>query len=68
MSMIDLLRRFIDPVAHRAIAEDRRRKVEAPAPNPRTPPVLTCRVCGYDGEGRFCPRCLADTMGPRRRR
>jgi hypothetical protein len=26
------------------------------------PPVLDCRVCGYEGPERFCPHCLADTM------
>jgi rubrerythrin len=67
MSMLDWLRTLVDPVAQRAIAEDRRRKVEAPLSAPRNP-SLSCRVCGYEGEGRFCPRCLADTMGPRRRR
>jgi rubrerythrin len=67
MSMLDVLRRFIDPIAHRQVQAERKRKAEAPTPQ-REAGKLTCRVCGYEGEHAYCPRCLAMTMQPRRRR
>lgn len=80
MSILDSLMRFIDPVHHRQQQEDRRRKREALPPDvdgddidePASlaePRVLReCRICRSVGDGRFCPRCLAETMEPIRRR
>ena len=78
MSILDSLLRFVDPVAYRKKAEERRRKLkvqppgsddEVDLPPSESPPAraqkpLTCRVCGYQGgpEHIFCPRCLAQTM------
>jgi hypothetical protein len=84
MSMLDLLLRYIDPIAHRQKQEERRRKREALPPDvdddfvesvlpppsaDRRAATHECRVCGLtaESEERFCPTCLAETMGPRRR-
>jgi hypothetical protein len=63
MSIIRSLLRFIDPIEHRRITEDERKKreVRPPAPQPDDPPRV-CRICGHQGTGRFCPDCLAETM------
>ena len=66
MSILRSLLRFIDPIEHRQKARDERRKREVTPAAPATQRV--CRVCGYAGEGRYCPACLAETMEPQRRR
>jgi rubrerythrin len=79
MSIIRSLLRFIDSVEHRKTAEEERRKREALPPDvdpdqieltvpPRRDEAqpMVCRVCGHEGEGEFCPTCLAGTMRPRR--
>jgi hypothetical protein len=81
MSILHSILRYIDPIQYRQIQEERRRKREALPPEvdeddldqPARPPqqkqgMLTCRVCGYAAETRhpYCPRCLAETMEPRR--
>jgi rubrerythrin len=66
MSIIESLRRLIDPVAVKLDEEDRKRLREekGPAAQGDQPPFL-CRMCGYTGkEPTFCPKCLADTMQP----
>ncbi len=74
MSIIQSLLRLFDPIAHREQQTEKRRKADAkqaaerPDQPPRSEPRLMCRVCGYEGTGPFCPRCLAATMEARRRR
>ncbi len=69
MSILRSLLRFVDPIAHRQKTDEERRKTTAPAPS-KTPDAerRVCRVCAYEGTGRFCPRCLAETMEPARNR
>lgn len=79
MSLLWVLRKFIDPVQHREETEELRRKreaippdvdpdlLESAAPPPPKPDTRRwrCRVCGHQsGDGRYCPTCLADTMRP----
>jgi hypothetical protein len=69
MSILRTLLRFVDPIAHRQKTEEERRKAATPAPRKaRDPEARVCRVCAYEGTGRFCPRCLAETMEPARNR
>ncbi len=80
MSILDSLLRFIDPVHHRQQQEERRRKREAlppevdgddidePKARAHKEPLMECRVCHSQGSGKFCSRCLAQTMIPVRRR
>jgi hypothetical protein len=78
VSLLWLLRRYIDPIEHRAEAEDRRRARET-APADGQPDATdfaiphgdadvgryVCRICGHEsGDGAYCPDCLADTMLP----
>lgn len=77
MSLVWLLRKFVDPVQHREDAEELRRKREAIPPDidpdlvdaAAPPPPKAdgrrwrCRVCAHEsGDGSYCPTCLADTM------
>jgi hypothetical protein len=82
MSMLHLLRKWIDVIEYRKVEEEKKRKREVrpvegdddfvgvlvEPPGPGKPPTLTCRVCGYQAETRhpYCPRCLAETMEKRR--
>lgn len=81
MSILDSLRRLVDPVEHRKQEAEKRRKREAipPEVNPdevdvklpearaaAEPSPLSCSVCGHEGKGAFCPVCLAETMKPRK--
>jgi hypothetical protein len=82
MSMLHLLRKYIDSIQFRQVEEESRRKREVkppesdddfvgvlpPPPAVKGAPLLTCRVCGYQAETRhpYCPRCLAETMERRR--
>jgi len=74
MSIIQSLLRLFDPIAYREQQTEKRRKADAkqsaenPDQPPREGPRLMCRICGYEGVGEFCPRCLAATMAARRRR
>jgi hypothetical protein len=81
MSLLDTLLKIIDPIHHRQMQEDRRRKREAlppdvdedeiddeVAPRPTRAPLMECRVCHHRGTGQFCPDCLAQTMVPVRAR
>jgi hypothetical protein len=68
MSILDSLRRLVDPIAHRRIMEDRRRQREArEVKSPADPPLRRCRVCAWEGAGKYCLRCLAETMESRPR-
>jgi hypothetical protein len=69
MSLLYLFRRLIDPVGtHAEKREEERKRDVRPADPQRASPTLTCRVCGYEGDNLYCPRCLALTMGPKRKR
>ncbi|HLL54218.1 MAG TPA: hypothetical protein VK447_11760 [Myxococcaceae bacterium] len=84
MSILWTLRKWVDPIEHGLEEEARRRQRETlpaePQPGdgpeerpaaPRTAPEATfrCRVCGLTARDEaFCPRFLAGTMQPLRRR
>ncbi|MES1208642.1 MAG: hypothetical protein ABUS79_22115 [Pseudomonadota bacterium] len=64
MSIIESLRKLVDPVQARAEEEERRVLREQPVREAKgAPPRFRCRVCAQeDDQGGYCPRCLADTM------
>ena len=67
MSIVESLKKLVDPVAARAAEALRRSEREQPARDDAGPPPahFACRVCGYRGsEPEFCPTCLAGTMRP----
>jgi rubrerythrin len=74
MSIVQSLLRLFDPIAYRLQQAEKRRKADTKqsAENPDQPPRnelrLMCRICGYEGTGEYCPRCLAATMEKPRRR
>jgi rubrerythrin len=52
------------------VVEERREHAQARArtdEDDAAPPALICKACGYEGQDRYCPRCLADTMVKQRR-
>ena len=67
MSILQSLKRLFDPIEYRREHQELKRKAETreaegqPDDPPRADP-RSCRVCGYQGEGRYCPHCLAETM------
>jgi rubrerythrin len=67
MSMLHLFRKYFDPIEYRRVEQEKKRVIEVKAPEAKAP-MLSCRVCGYQAETRhrYCPRCLAETMEPRR--
>jgi rubrerythrin len=64
MSIVESLRKLVDPVQARHDEEERRTAREQPKrEHAGDPPRFVCRVCGFeDTEKGFCPTCLADTM------
>jgi hypothetical protein len=78
MSLLWVLRKYIDPVGHRQVQEDLRRQREDWPPDanpndvdlklrpaPASAQVYRCRLCGAEGpEPRYCHFCLAETMKP----
>jgi hypothetical protein len=64
MSIVESLRKLIDP----AQAQSRKEELETERELPRRahagdPPRFACRICGHvDAQKVFCPTCLADTM------
>jgi hypothetical protein len=67
MSIIESLTKLVDPVLAQQREEERRKDREQPQRNDAGAPPrqFRCRVCGHeDGEGAYCPTCLADTMEP----
>src|SRR5216110_2293735 len=66
MSIIESLKKLVDPVAAREAEEERKLVRTQPvreAAGP--PPAFECRVCQYVGpDPVFCPECLAGTMRP----
>jgi hypothetical protein len=66
VSIVESLRRLVDPVEARAHEEELRVQREQPIREADgDPPTYTCRVCDHRGtEAHYCPACLADTMEP----
>jgi rubrerythrin len=67
MSIVESLKKLVDPVAARVAEEQRRKQREQPTRDDAGPPPANyaCRICGYRGsEPEFCPTCLAGTMRP----
>jgi rubrerythrin len=66
VSIVESLKRIVDPVEARAREEELRVQREQPKrERDGDPPSFVCRVCGHEGtEPDFCPSCLAETMIP----
>lgn len=66
MSIIESLKKLVDPIAARETAAELVRLREKSGPSEAgPPPTFECRVCGHLGrEPDFCPDCLAQTMRP----
>jgi rubrerythrin len=74
VSIVESLRKLVDPVQAKAEEQERKRAREQPLreaeggrpqDEPASPPLARCRVCGReDSAPRFCPECLAETMVP----
>jgi rubrerythrin len=64
VSIVESLRRLVDPVEARNQQEQRRSEREQPIREADgDPPNYRCRVCDYEGpEPSYCPSCLAETM------
>ncbi len=64
MSIIQSLKRLVDPIEARDEEAEIRAHREQPLQAEQSePPTFICRVCGYqDREGSYCPACLAQTM------
>jgi hypothetical protein len=64
VSIVESLRKLVDPVEARARQEKLRIEREQPIREAEgDPPSYACRVCGYRGsEPDYCPTCLAETM------
>jgi rubrerythrin len=73
MSIVESLRKIVDPLAAKQRDEELRSEREQPKREASgDPPHFACRVCGLEDEhGDYCPSCLAQTMEkltPQRRR
>ena len=68
VSIVESLKKLVDPVRARQEEEERRADRERPDADDDggpPPPKRRCRVCGHEGpERQFCPDCLAETMRP----
>ncbi|HXU04288.1 MAG TPA: hypothetical protein VN903_25180 [Polyangia bacterium] len=66
MSIVESLKKLVDPVQAREEAEEWRKAREQPKREQSgDPPRFTCRICGHVSEEKaYCPECLADTMEP----
>jgi rubrerythrin len=64
MSIVESLRKLVDPVQAKQDDEERRSAREQPVHEQAgDPPRFVCRVCGHeDIQKAYCPECLADTM------
>lgn len=65
MSIIERLVKVVDPAEARRREEEQRKDREQPQreDSGAPPNEYQCRVCGHrDGQGAYCPSCLADTM------
>jgi len=68
VSIVESLKKLVDPVRARQEEQERRSDRERPAADDEGGPPAPnrrCRVCGHEGtEPSFCPDCLAETMRP----
>jgi hypothetical protein len=66
VSIIESLKKLVDPSAARDEQARRRAALESPVRDDAgSAPDYECRVCRYVGvEPIFCPECLAETMRP----
>ena len=66
MSIVESLKRLVDPVQARQLEEERRKAREQPKrDHAGDPPSFACRICGHvSADKAYCPECLADTMEP----
>jgi hypothetical protein len=66
MSIVESLKRLVDPVQARKEEAERKSAREQPIREPDGgPPGSRCRVCGQLGKDvTFCLDCLAATMEP----
>ena len=66
MSIIDTLKKVVDPIAARQEeAERKRQREQSKREAEGDPPIYRCRVCGTESPDRtYYPECLADTMEP----
>jgi len=65
MSIIESLKKALDPEQARREDEERLVVRNLPQRENEGPPAATyvCRVCGHQGKEKvFCPKCLAETM------
>jgi hypothetical protein len=70
MSIVESLKKLVDPVKARQEEEERRKDREQPIRSDAgAGPERECRVCGYRSTDLYCPTCLAETMQliPRRK-
>ncbi len=70
MSIVESLKKLVDPVQARAREEELRKEREQPKrDHSGDPPGFACRICGHVSDDKsYCPECLADTMRPVRDR
>ncbi len=70
MSIVESLKKLVDPVQAREREEELRKKREQPQrDHSGDPPRFVCRICGHVSDDKsYCPECLADTMQPARNR
>ena len=66
MSIVESLKKLVDPVeAREREAELRRQREQPKREESGDPPRFECRICGHVSDERaYCPECLADTMEP----
>src|SRR5262245_1959901 len=66
MSIVESLKKLVDPVAAREAEAERKIAREQPVrEDAGPPPRFECRVCHYVGsDPGFCAGCLAGTMRP----
>jgi hypothetical protein len=64
MSIVESLKRLVDPTQARKEAAERKSAREQPIREVEAgPPEFRCRVCGQLGrDAMFCAECLAATM------
>jgi rubrerythrin len=70
VSIVESLKKLVDPVQARAREEELRKEREQPKrDHSGDPPSFACRICGHVSDDKsYCPECLADTMRPVRDR
>jgi rubrerythrin len=66
MSIVESLRKLVDPVQAENREQERKTDRELPKrAHAGEPPRFICRICGHvDTQSGYCPTCLADTMEP----